>query len=178
MKDILLVFFGCLLISSSCRKQQEDKLPPATQTGANTFGCLVNGNAWVPTGRGVGSGIYPTAGGFYANVDNSLNIFIKAYSENEIFQVFLKHAIAIGDYPLNKNTAIMPGAIFPESYGSYSINGQEDFITDSLHTGIVQITYADTVKGIVSGTFEMQLYQKNTGKVINITKGRFDYKNH
>jgi hypothetical protein len=27
-----------------------DQLPPITQTGANTFGCLINGNVWLPKG--------------------------------------------------------------------------------------------------------------------------------
>lgn len=27
-----------------------DQLPPATQTGANTFGCLVNGQPYTPSG--------------------------------------------------------------------------------------------------------------------------------
>jgi len=29
-----------------------DSLPPATQTGANTLGCLVNGKVFVPKGHG------------------------------------------------------------------------------------------------------------------------------
>ena len=29
-------------------------LPPATQVGANTFGCLVNGVPWVPQGNNGG----------------------------------------------------------------------------------------------------------------------------
>lgn len=28
----------------------EDQLPPATQTGAGTFGCLINGQPWTPAG--------------------------------------------------------------------------------------------------------------------------------
>ncbi len=29
-------------------KTELEKLPPITQTGANTFGCLLNGVAWIP----------------------------------------------------------------------------------------------------------------------------------
>jgi len=39
-----------------------EQLPPATQTGANTFGCLLNGEAWTPSGNnGYGTGNYTVA---------------------------------------------------------------------------------------------------------------------
>jgi hypothetical protein len=177
MRHILIALSIALLLLTSCKKEK-DKLPSATATGANTFGCLVDGKAWLPTGGGFWSGVNPTSGGFFRNVDQSLNVYIKAYAENEAFQIFLKHVTSAGTYELNQDTDIMPGPIFPESYGSYSLTGQDDFITDASHTGRVQITYADTLQGIVAGTFEMQLFQKSTGKVINVSKGRFDYKNH
>ena len=31
----------------------DDKLPPETQTGANTVGCLVNGKVYLPSQRGI-----------------------------------------------------------------------------------------------------------------------------
>lgn len=54
----LIVLLATTLLAASCKKDkaQDDrteleKLPPITQTGANTFGCLVNGKAWLPNGR-------------------------------------------------------------------------------------------------------------------------------
>ncbi len=49
---IILLFFSLSGIFASCKKESTpqdelSKLPPATQTGANTFSCLVNGKAWV-----------------------------------------------------------------------------------------------------------------------------------
>jgi len=38
---------------AQCKKYDpspEEQLPPATQTGANTFGCLLNGQPWSPSG--------------------------------------------------------------------------------------------------------------------------------
>ncbi|MCU7693044.1 hypothetical protein ACFSPU_02210 [Haoranjiania flava] len=43
MKTILLCSLALLLSAGSCKKSAENQLPPATQTGANTFGCLING---------------------------------------------------------------------------------------------------------------------------------------
>ncbi|HVK97182.1 MAG TPA: DUF6252 family protein [Flavisolibacter sp.] len=167
-----------ILLFISCNK--EKLLPPATQTGANTFGCLVDGKAWIPTGSSsLFVSINPTSGGFYRNVDRSLNIYIRAYGDKERMHIFLKHATTPGTYYLNQTTDAMPGAIFPESYGLFSNRDpQGEFITDAQHTGVVNITYADTSKKIVSGNFEMTVFQKSTGKTKRITKGRFDYKTH
>ena len=50
-QSLLIIIATFLLLGSSCKKDklvnEIDKLPPATQTGANTFGCLVNGKAWI-----------------------------------------------------------------------------------------------------------------------------------
>ena len=47
-----ILMFGCILtlaLLQSCDDSvtELEKLPPATQTGKNTFGCLVEGKAWV-----------------------------------------------------------------------------------------------------------------------------------
>jgi hypothetical protein len=49
LKTTLLLAFSFLLISGSCKKEKTgtDGLPAATQEGKNTFGCLVNGKAFV-----------------------------------------------------------------------------------------------------------------------------------
>ena len=56
MKNLLLLLLVTFAISC-CNKGDDDqpkteleKLPPATQTGANTAGCLVNGVAFLPKG--------------------------------------------------------------------------------------------------------------------------------
>ena len=52
MKQLLLLATSFILISSSCKKNKSDnpinQLPPETQTGANTFGCLVDGKVFLP----------------------------------------------------------------------------------------------------------------------------------
>jgi hypothetical protein len=58
MKNLLFLF-ATVLTLSCCSKDDNkptnpiDKLPPATQTGANTAGCLVNGKAFLPKGTGI-----------------------------------------------------------------------------------------------------------------------------
>ena len=52
MKYLIISCCLTLLMAAGCKKEttlenELAKLPPATQTGANTFGCLLNGKAWV-----------------------------------------------------------------------------------------------------------------------------------
>ena len=46
---LLFLFIGCSGDDDSANPL--DQLPPATQTGANTFGCLINGEPFTPKGR-------------------------------------------------------------------------------------------------------------------------------
>ena len=50
MKILIYAMLLFTLCSSSCKKESnnEDQLPPATQTGANRIGCLLDGKAFLP----------------------------------------------------------------------------------------------------------------------------------
>jgi hypothetical protein len=53
---LFVLAIGFTLSGMQCEKDQNipeiDKLPPATQTGANTFGCMVDGKAFMPRKSG------------------------------------------------------------------------------------------------------------------------------
>ncbi|MCI1190173.1 hypothetical protein MON38_22330 [Hymenobacter sp. DH14] len=60
-----LLLYAALLTLTQCSKCKNDPqpqppadplalLPPETQTGQRTFGCLVNGQAWTPAGSQLG----------------------------------------------------------------------------------------------------------------------------
>ena len=59
------LLYSSLLLLTQCSKCKNDPapeppkdplalLPPETQTGQRTFGCLVNGQAWTPAGNPFG----------------------------------------------------------------------------------------------------------------------------
>ena len=50
LKIAWLLAIACSAIFASCKKEHEDTLPPATQTGAGTFGCKINGKIFIPKG--------------------------------------------------------------------------------------------------------------------------------
>jgi hypothetical protein len=57
MKNLLLSAIVAITMAA-CNKDDNkapiDQLPPATQTGENTVGCLVNGEAFLPNGTNLG----------------------------------------------------------------------------------------------------------------------------
>jgi hypothetical protein len=50
MKKIFLLLLTITLMGAKCKKDniEINKLPPITQTGANTFGAVVNGKVFLP----------------------------------------------------------------------------------------------------------------------------------
>lgn len=87
MKSIGYILFLALLPLSSCDKDESDNLkpPPATQTGARTFGCLVDGKVFVHNDGVINCFYQWTDGGYYFGVhgkndaENPTSIFIGTY---------------------------------------------------------------------------------------------------
>jgi hypothetical protein len=55
MRKIHFLLFAIFIVLASCHKDDDDQptdpvdqLPPATQTGAGTFGCLLDGEVFLP----------------------------------------------------------------------------------------------------------------------------------
>ena len=175
------IFFQTLIIFlllCSCSKEVKE-LPPASQSGANTFGCKVDGAYWVPSGFG----IIPTAPKLearmlpdYTLIINARN-FSRSPTETE-FEIRVKNVTTTGDYLLNTNTT-HPG--LDASYAFYvrrRFNPTDEWITNAQYTGKVTITKIETgTNAIASGLFEFDAIGIiNPGHVIHITEGRFDVK--
>ena len=174
------IFAACLvlIVFVSCKKNVSE-LPPATETGANTFGAKVDGKFWVPSGFGPINANSVLRAHFA--VDNGLYIEAKnlASSPNETeFLIFVKGVDGPGTYLLNMITSGFPNQSV--SYGYYvkrNITPDNEWRTSDQYTGSVTITKLDKVSRIVSGTFQfnaINLY--NTPAPLSVTEGRFDIK--
>lgn len=177
---ILVFILSLTLVSSSCKKHvikpadQLSLLPPATQTGANTFGCLVNGAAFLPAGGDFSgpikqcSYIY-TSGGFHftvaaSNKDN--NNLIKSI-------IVGTDSLAIAEGKSFTFKTFISGnadASYLLVTGAGDVN---QYITNNTVSGILLITKMDTLKQFVSGTFWFNAVN-GTGDVVKVTDGRFD----
>ena len=177
--NLIKPFLGLLsasLIFIACSKEV-DELPPATQTGANTFGAKINGVNWAPAKFG----IVPSSNLLEAFYSGPNSVIIKAGNfsaspTETVFELQISGLDSTGVYHLNKDVT-RPSA---ESYAYYvkrKITPEDEWITSDEHTGTVIITRFDRNEKIISGTFELtagSLY--NPGEFITVTEGRFDVK--
>lgn len=168
----------------SCKKSKESpedelsKLPPITQTGANTFGCLVNGKAWTPKGwDGRQPNFFIIVDPTFRNGDFSLRTYRLDNSIYESYVIGSDSINATSTYIISDiaNTRIIYHKGTPDLsqiFCTVSYNG------NFQRTGYLRISKYDLQSGIVSGEFEFTMVNKDCGNgdIIKVTKGRFDYK--
>jgi hypothetical protein len=179
---IPLLLFTCMALQckkpkTELPKTELEKLPPITQTGANTFGCLVNGVAWLPNGSG---GLFDSRIELYVDPTfqgGQFNITAHQFNNPSSFiSVGSNNCTNVGIYSFNAPQSpnytqyrFSP----PPTY--YNIVSSTDGTTNSL--GNLHITRYDLSNRIFSGTFEAILYDPTKWPdTIRITQGRFDKK--
>lgn len=164
MRKLLLILITTFTLCS-CDKDNDkptnpvSQLPPATQTGENTFGCLINGEPFVVSNTSNQTAIYQ--GGVLqigGGIDNS--IMDKRISINI-------------SAPINLNTPY-DLTLFPNNLAIFVNNGEGCYYDyDHTTSGTLTITKFDQTNFIISGTFNFST-QTNECENINITNGRFD----
>jgi len=170
-----------LLALSSCQKNDisPNELPPATSTGAETLGFLVDNSGWAPAGRTCGiygcSDNKVEASSYVANGRRLLLLIADRTdgSRNESFQLQLDSLAGPGVYRSNSGG---PGATGGEGGTKlYFANSKQSQQYQSRPgTATITITKVDTVQNIVSGTFEGQLTSLSGTAAVQVAGGRFD----
>ena len=174
MKKLLLLLLTTFTLSC-CDKDDDkpktelEKLPPSTQTGAQTFGCLIDGKAFVPPKFGTNS-----PGAFYQFVGGAYTLSI--YGSTDGGSNLKSINIGCLDMPLIQETNyLLKEELVNNYFGEYNIGGGITFsgATTTAYQGILIITRFDPTNFIISGTFEFTVLDDN-GHEIKITNGRFD----
>jgi len=163
--NILITFlsYGCCKKSDPKPLTELEKLPPATQKGKDTFGCLVNGKAWVPkttidADAFYQLGVLQLGGGLFGPTQ---------FIEMGLLEVN-GFRIQEGTYPLIKTANSFSNAgieTSPNTLCSYS--------PSDTFSGTLTITKFDRVLYIVSGLFEFSTVASGCD-TLKITNGRFD----
>lgn len=164
----ILVFVSILLWACSCEDDSLKQLPPATQEGKNTFGCLIDGEVFMANRGGLFSSAigveYLAPDYFRTSGSGSLN----SCEDDDVSHIYLyindSSIISIGDI-------IYLGSNFRKS-GSVIKCGTE-FKTFNEYSGELEITKLDTLNKIISGTYWFDA-KSEEGEVVEIRDGRFD----
>jgi hypothetical protein len=183
MKQLLLPALALALLTQ-CQKsapapdpaKPEDQLPPATQTGAGTFGCFIDGQPWTPKG-------YDGTPNFRLSYDAGYDggsLQIKAYryvgnGNNKFLQAitFGKGSITkAGVYPFTIATS--NGVQYDDTSKSTPCNWYGNPRLLVYQSGSLTLTRFDLSARVISGTFNFKLYQPGCD-TLKITQGRFDY---
>ena len=182
---VLSVWVVVALAASGCKKEApEVGLPPATQEGENTAGCLVDGQPFVaqPIGGGILSAPLPALiGGFSFVHSYYLSMYGKVNGQEAVVMLFFQ-GWQTGTYALDQDTEYYPQGtsqtvLNHATFRYLQSSTQEKLGTDAHHTGQVVLTKADVPHHLSAGTFSFTAVSKqNPGKTVVITQGRFDRK--
>ena len=185
MKNYLLTCLALVLFAAGCKKNDpEASLPPATQEGKNTAGCLIDGKAFVAKsyGGGVLSAPLPAMEGGFSFV-NSYRLSMRGNLNGDAVEVMLFfQGWQLGTYLLDKDTKYYPQGdplvlLNHATFRYVDSSTKEEYGTDAQHTGQVVLTTADVRNGLSAGTFSFTaVSNQDPRKIITITNGRFDRK--
>jgi hypothetical protein len=164
IKTILLFLIPLLFLGSQCRKENINILPPETDQGFNTFGCLVNGELFRNGSvTGLNAGISK----------NILNVGANKGFGNtwQTVGFTINNMVGVGKYILSDKSTGSVQDTKVDSFCWYKTN-----LLDQ--TGIVNITHFDTINKIVSGNFSFKaklfIGSFDSTSIIDVSEGRFD----
>lgn len=177
-KTFLLLIVLCItaLAVLSCKKDKKEVLPPETQTGARTFGCLIDGEVFIPGGAQLSGG---SLNSNYQEIDGDHYFRLVGNNERDKKN---RRSIGIFSYKStisNRATFVLENRFSENKFYALCSRSSNTpfsgkyFETDSIYRGELFITYLDTVQQIVSGTFWFDAISEN-GEVVQVRSGRFD----
>jgi hypothetical protein len=182
---IVTLFTFITIATAGCKKPikipttDKNGLPLATQTGANTFGCLIDGVPCVVTGGY--SNFWNTGVRYTFNLDGSLDL----HADNQNLQINVVSKVT-GSIPgtYQANQYVIAGFGHADFTLGGSSFGNDYYESNESLPGTITITKytGDRINGgtandgaICSGTFDIKM-KSASGKIIHLTDGRFDMK--
>ena len=194
MKTTLFILF---ILLAGCSKDNSGgpilSLPPETQVGANTFGCLINNKLVIPR-DGEGSIMGPDRA-FYLWGDPSGNdqyteIDVRDYKSYRTAKILIHiqnlKQLGVGNYIIDEsngnsnidglNHNYIHCRVFNQNLNYYRYYGS------TTASGMLTITRYEFIPGqklIISGTFSATVKSfADPNDIIQITMGRFDLDGH
>ena len=160
-----MALLGCHKEAPAPPVDPTEKLPPATQVGQRTLGCLVNGQPWTPAGNPFAG---PLLSAVYLNgrlgISASRVLVVNGRNSFHRLGFSIQNVHGAGTFLLADST----------STGSYEdFDTRCTYQTFAAQSGTVVLTKFDPVNRIVSGRFNFALEAPGCGRV-EVSDGRFD----
>jgi hypothetical protein len=190
MKTIHLLFCTLAITLAACDNNDdascESLLPPATTTGANTFGACINGKLLIPRSGGGSFGTTPDAArllGGWPTITDYSEIEIRDLKSTRTSSILLHidnvYSNGLGNYIINEsngqnsldglNHTYIHCRIFDDKSGQYQNYRSFE------NSGILTIIRYDYELGIFSGNFNVWVKNSaNQNDSIQIANARFD----
>ena len=168
------LFLGCSNDDDKNQRPQNpvDQLPPATQTGEETFGCLVDGKVFIPSGSSLGG---PVLDCVYQFIDGEYYLSLQGNRRKD----GMLQGVTLGTFKLKieqSGVYSLSDNIDGNAFGGWWFNPNSEYTflyTSSTNIGKLHITTLDETRQIVSGTFWFDIFLPN-GEIVEIREGRFD----
>lgn len=181
---ISFITIGCGRNAGNEDSSPQEQLPAATQTGANTFGCMVDGKLFYPrdgtpsVGSGAKAIIWWGSPSSYDYSELDVNNFKDGKPVNN-FIMHLQdiHTIGIGEYVWKESNfkngidGLMQNYLFIRAF-DYSNNTWKWYGSYENSGKTIITKYGG--QPIISGTFSGKLKSQDGNSEISITNGRFD----
>jgi hypothetical protein len=165
------------VLAFSCKKKECDnpdvvdginltELPPATMTGANTMGCLINGEVWLPLSKNILGDLVYDINFSVTSVDQG-GVSVQAHRKYDDFydrmSIGAEEAVDVGIFAI------------PSWINEYlDVNSNCGYFDlDSTYNNFIEITKLDHNEEIVSGLYQMRVVNDECD-TLTITQGRFD----
>ena len=175
-----IVYLALVLFAFSCEKppepepvSQEPVMPPLTHTGANTFGCYIDGELFVAN-EGPSVWSIPPVSGSFDEETRELKVQGTKYDgeSREYIYLFSNIDDSAGEYQF-------------ETYGGEALGYSglyndlcDYYYLDRPDLGRLNILYLNEETNIISGTFNIILSNTNCveSASMQIIDGRFDFR--
>jgi len=180
MKASLFFTASCLLLFASCHTKlpipapKPDELPPYTERGANTFGCLIDGQVFVPKKNALSNYIALQCYYQYNSGKYVLGLSAGDYVSTNGFKIALGGNDSIDFIQQGATINLRTPKDNAAAAGIWDGNFENVYSTTDSITGYIKINKLDYSKQIISGVFAFDALDTSNHKIIHITEGRFD----
>ncbi|NME66786.1 hypothetical protein [Flammeovirga aprica] len=185
-KSILLYILSILLLSSCSlifgdlfEEEDRTKLPPLTQRGKNTFGCMVGDSLFLKSNER--NFIQSPRLYFYDAGDSAIVIWCYDNDGQNIRLFIPKDEVVIGSYFTVKTDVLEYGddyikySFFSSKGGVYGNDNRKNYMYFAKEVEMIFHRFDEKVS---AGEFSMELYGATyPDSLLSITEGRFDLRN-